>query len=293
MDKGEAKVMLIEHSARTLNIPTETFMAWGQPTSLVFTRHPDDPDRLLISIPQPDAHQPATLRSRLALRSRIRRLAGRSSAPPRPTLQIITLIKVDALGGLARFSDDQDLIPDGTYLPANYHPMYMLCPFSVQGQGSSASQKADANRTTWTGITGYHEHLPLAKQNDASHAVSSLLVDMIASRLDKPSTILELGCGAGRNLCRLSKAFPSADIVGIEINPNAASALTLPENVRIQQGDVLSLDWETLGPFDVILTAGFLMHINHSDVRPLMFRINESCSFHVHWELHGPSYAWD
>lgn len=142
--------------------------------------------------------------------------------------------------------------------------------------------KSVENSEFWHGVEGYHEHLRLSDQDEEAHAASESLVATIRERLGSPDSILELGCGAGRNLWHLGQAFPNARVQGLDINPAGAQSGDWPPNVHIDQADVLKVDWRELGNFDMILTAVFLMHIN-----------NEKSSLHVHFELHGPSSEWD
>ena len=41
----------------------------------------------------------------------------------------------------------------------------------------------------------------------------------LKGRLDAGGTILEVGCGTGRHLVQLCKAFPQARCVGVDIDP--------------------------------------------------------------------------
>lgn len=44
------------------------------------------------------------------------------------------------------------------------------------------------------------------------------LVEEARRRLDPPGRILEIGCGTGRNLADLAKAFPDAQLVGLDLS---------------------------------------------------------------------------
>lgn len=44
------------------------------------------------------------------------------------------------------------------------------------------------------------------------------LVETLAARTDPPARILEIGCGTGRNLAALAKAFPDASLVGLDLS---------------------------------------------------------------------------
>ena len=73
--------------------------------------------------------------------------------------------------------------------------------------------------------------------------------------------VLELGCGAGRNLIPMARVLPEARFLGIElasrpvgIGRGLAAALAL-SNVELRQGDVLDLP-AGLGEFDYIVAHG-------------------------------------
>jgi hypothetical protein len=266
---GRGEVLTIQHRSEELLLPTEVFTAWRQPKFLdIWCRD----GKFMAHIPLANIAPRAVAKS-----AYIRAKSSR-----------LMLIRVDQDAGVAVFKDAKRTIPDGTYLPANYDPMYLLMRVDEESGGS----KASGNAQFWEEIVDYHEHRPVHNQMDEAHATSVLLAERIRER-EVPASILELGCGAGRNLWHLGRAFPDARVVGIDINAAGTRSRELPNNVEVRQADVLNLDWNQIGRFDVILTAGFLMHINHSDVRALVHKIHDHCVWHLHFELHGPAYEWD
>jgi SAM-dependent methyltransferase len=193
----------------------------------------------------------------------------------------------------ATFKDRGDRIPHGLYELIDYYPMFQLFPVSPNGEAEPEIERATLNAATWATITEYHEHLGLADQNSVSHEVSKMMAATVGRLAPHPERILELGCGAGRNLYWMSQAFPDAEIVGVDINPSASVRDFLPTNVRFIQQNVLELDFAALGRFDAIFTCGFLMHINHQDVRSLIRAIEKHSDVSLHFELHGPANTWD
>jgi SAM-dependent methyltransferase len=193
----------------------------------------------------------------------------------------------------AAFRDPQQLIPDGSYELGDYYPLFQLFPIASSSAESAAPERAVANAQTWASIADYHEHLGLADQQSTAHEVSKLVAQTVGKLVPQPQRILELGCGSGRNLYWMSQAFPGAEIVGIDINPSANLQNFLPGNVQFIQHNVLTLDFDSLGSFDVIFTCGFLMHINHHDVRALLQNVSSHSDHSIFFELHGPANGWD
>jgi ubiquinone/menaquinone biosynthesis C-methylase UbiE len=67
----------------------------------------------------------------------------------------------------------------------------------------------------------------------------------LKERLDSGGSILEVGCGTGQHLIRLTKAFPHARCVGVDIDPTGIKAAKatlekagVTDRVRLIEGDV-------------------------------------------------------
>jgi len=79
------------------------------------------------------------------------------------------------------------------------------------------------------------------------------------------SSVLEIGCGTGRNLVKLARAYPSARLHGLDVSremlSSAASALAragLFASVSLAQGDATAFDPEALfgkAAFDRVLVS--------------------------------------
>ncbi|MGE3649684.1 MAG: trans-aconitate 2-methyltransferase [Reyranellaceae bacterium] len=81
-----------------------------------------------------------------------------------------------------------------------------------------------------------------------------------------PSRILELGCGTGKLLSELSTAFPTADIVGVDISAGMVAAARqrnlAKSNVQVLRGDwTYDLRDEARG-FDVVIIKNVLHLLN-------------------------------
>jgi SAM-dependent methyltransferase len=85
-------------------------------------------------------------------------------------------------------------------------------------------------------------------------------VDIVRQRVDSPvGRVLEYGCGIGRNIPFLQRAFPDAVIVGSDIS-RASLDIARQENAAVEfvveDGSIGSL-----GLFDVIFVAGVFHHV--------------------------------
>lgn len=86
---------------------------------------------------------------------------------------------------------------------------------------------------------------------DATRRFYLLGRDRLIAELGVPAggTVLEIGCGTGRNLVKVAKAYPESRVFGIDISDEmlktAASAIwksSLTDRVRIAQGDARHFD---------------------------------------------------
>ena len=209
---------------------------------------------------------------------------------------VIKLESIDYLNQYAIYKCGQDLLQSGNYKIANYDPLYQLF-LQVAGKHAESKKKVSeysaVNTKTWEQISNYHEHREHKLQDSEAHQVSKMICEKIRLHNLEPKRILELGCGSGRNLDYLQNSFPDAEIIGVDINLGALEVMPSSSQIKKMNKDVLSLNWDDLGSFDVILTAGFLMHINHQDIEKLFSKIAMYSELQIHFELHGPSHDWD
>ena len=207
--------------------------------------------------------------------------------------RILTLSHVDFSIGVF-FEDKNSLLADGDYFVSNYSPRYRIFFASdiALSDVEFAKLIGKANSDSWAGQVDYHEHRSFKNQKNRAHEISKLITERISSHIGDPKTILELGCGSGRNLEYLNSRFPNAKITGIDIH-DVVDSLEIGHNVRGIKADILSLDWNMIGKFDVIFTSGLLMHINNFAVKDLLSNINTNSFMHFHFELHGEGHFWD
>ncbi len=82
----------------------------------------------------------------------------------------------------------------------------------------------------------------------------------------KPRRILEVGCNRGHNLAALEQLFPEAQLVGIEPNRYAISiARQSGKTFAVLEGNAFELPFKD-GYFDLVYTAGVLIHIAPQDL---------------------------
>ena len=85
-------------------------------------------------------------------------------------------------------------------------------------------------------------------------------VDLVREHVSSPvSRLLEYGCGIGRNISFLQKAFPNANIVGSDVSGASLEvARRLHAGVEFVQENENA---DSIGQFDVIFVAGVFHHV--------------------------------
>lgn len=98
-----------------------------------------------------------------------------------------------------------------------------------------------------------------------------VLVERIPALPESPR-ILEVGCGTGTNLARLSKQYPSAQIIGIDVSDEmlerARAKLRKKENVRLLH---LCYGKEQVpgGPFDLVIFS-YSLTMLHTEIEAVL-----------------------
>ncbi|MCA1708260.1 MAG: class I SAM-dependent methyltransferase [Actinobacteria bacterium] len=175
----------------------------------------------------------------------------------------------------------------GKYRIVNYDPRFLLV-------GSSALDDVADRAAFWASIRDYHEHRSHAKQDTDAKTFSRWFANDVIAPL-RPKRVLELGCGAGRNLAHIVSAIPDAEVVGVEINPEAAerAQVAVGGNGKIINCSLYEVP-DDIGSFDVVYTAGVLMHVPHDAVRAVVQDMaKRSAVAVVHFELHGQDHQFD
>ena len=78
------------------------------------------------------------------------------------------------------------------------------------------------------------------------------------------ASVLELGANAGQNLRGLRQLFPSALLIGVEINARACESLRQVEGVEVRNQSLLEFEPST--QVDLVFTKTVLIHIAPADL---------------------------
>jgi len=131
----------------------------------------------------------------------------------------------------------------------------------------------DDSTQLWLDVWGEHMHhgyYPPGQKDRKDHLQAQ--VDMIEQLLDwagidSATRILDAGCGVGGSARLLSQRF-GAEALGVNLSPvqvgearRRTAEAGLQEKVQFRQADILSLDPEELGQFDLIWSLENAEHI--------------------------------
>src|SRR3990167_10192789 len=106
------------------------------------------------------------------------------------------------------------------------------------------------------------------------------------------TSVLEVGCGAGRNLAALKRAHPSLVVSGLDINADALSAArTAVPSGLFSKANLYEM--ERFPAADVLLTCGVLVHLHPSKLGAIVARLaaaaRQACVFVEEVECDGPA----
>ncbi|MBA7628798.1 hypothetical protein ES703_36294 [subsurface metagenome] len=108
---------------------------------------------------------------------------------------------------------------------------------------------------------------------------TALFTEMLSAA--QPHTVLEVGCSAGQNFPFLLSLSPELKLYAIEINPVAIQlAHKHYHTVGLVQGSVFTLPFRD-NSFDLVFTAGVLIHIHPSDLKRVLCEIWRVCRNYV------------
>lgn len=174
---------------------------------------------------------------------------------------------------------------EGTYRIINYRPRFQL----MQSRGGD---EASDRARFWASLGDYHEHRQHETQDPSANLFSKWFAGEVVGPFD-PRRVLELGCGAGRNLRHIQETIPGVEVVGIEINEAAAERARVATGATVVNRSLYE-PFDDLGKFDVVFTTGVLMHVPHDVVEDVVRSMVESATRAVaHFELHGEPHTFD
>ncbi len=107
----------------------------------------------------------------------------------------------------------------------------------------------------------------------------------------KVTNILEVGCNIGNQLALLQKQG-FKNLYGIELFSQAVEiAKTHTKNINIIQGSAFDIPFKD-GYFDLVFTAGVLIHINPKDLKKVMSEIYRTSGKYIWgYEYYSPKHA--
>jgi SAM-dependent methyltransferase len=252
-----------------LCLPIELHQALGSPTRLSVTP-PDDEGGISI---RPDSTRARTIRlARRVLRTRVYTHGA-------------VLASRNGSGVVFRTAAP---IPAGSHGIANYGTFFYL----IHIDGTAERENREAS---WAAIEDYHEHRELERQDATAHQTSRWLAENVLLPLAANGSILEVGCGAGRNLKALRDTDPGVSLSGLDISPAAiANAKHHVPSADLKVGSLYDLSQHADSSFDVVFTSGVLMHVPHDEVEATIREMHRLARRAVvHFELHGPSHSFD
>ena len=114
-------------------------------------------------------------------------------------------------------------------------------------------------RNFWNDWSDIYFHQPCRKEVNQSHFWLLEVINKL-----KPESILEVGCGFGKNMDFLNKNLSRpTKLFGLDISESMVKKAKdfVPDNASFACGDILSLPFPD-NNFDLVFTHGTLMHIS-------------------------------
>lgn len=96
-------------------------------------------------------------------------------------------------------------------------------------------------------------------------------------------SLLEIGCGCGANLQKITDNFENKELVGIDINPYAVKfGNGLLDTAEIIFGDIRNLSkYLKNRKFDVILSDSVLIYISSREIKKVLSEIKKTVKKHI------------
>ena len=131
---------------------------------------------------------------------------------------------------------------------------------------ATARQWAGIAQRTPTYLAGYQDR-------PGSQGRAQRRAEWIARRPEFAGVreVVELGCGAGRNLAALRRRYPDVKLVGLDINEEGlAAARTALPGGQFHAIDLYDLVPDYVVGADVVLTCGVLSHLHRAGAERVM-----------------------
>jgi ubiquinone/menaquinone biosynthesis C-methylase UbiE len=169
--------------------------------------------------------------------------------------------------------------------PALAPPAYLADTHAHLMPGGYLSTFGDGDVTAGAAYEASVYSVVPGRSGPHSDGAGRALARWIATRFPSfaPRRILDLGCGAGLNTCAVARAFPDAEVIGVDAGAGmlryaAARAASLGvTNVRWVQADIERLP-ARLGPADLACTAIVLHETSHEALKNVFRRCHEILS---------------
>ena len=101
----------------------------------------------------------------------------------------------------------------------------------------------------------------------------------ILKHCTKVNTLIEFGANKGMNMRALKALLPSAHFTGIEINKGAAEEMSKIDGINVVNESVL--DFEPNAQYDLVLSKGFLIHINPEHLQSVYKKMVQASSRYI------------
>lgn len=99
------------------------------------------------------------------------------------------------------------------------------------------------------------------------------------ARCDAINSVIEFGANKGMNMRALKTLLPAASFTGIEINKSAAEEMSKLGGIDVVNQSVL--DFEPNAKYDLVLSKGFLIHVNPEQLKNVYSKMVEASARYI------------
>ena len=119
-------------------------------------------------------------------------------------------------------------------------------------------------------------------QRNAGETLLSSNISFFSSILkhcDKVGSVIEFGANRGMNIKALKTLLPATNLTGVEINQQAADEMSQIGEIEVINESVL--DFSTANQYDLVLSKGFLIHVNPEHLQSVYKKMVEASSRYI------------